>query len=485
MMITSCWSLHQFDQFVIIASFCDRVAKIISVATLFICFISFALSLSCEVMLLYLYDQMAATQSAAASSTPRVETLVCGTCNSATPSGCSDCRRVTRGRSITSVSRELSSDTIAITTLPSLTHTTSMTLSSSSSGSSGAVSPTSSLLLSPTSSTTSSLALIDRRLRVATGIMPSTDALQMSIAANWLALAYLTGSSGVTRDDAKAMEWFRRAAEGGSIIACYHYGMCLKDNSIVNNRVDYGASLHWLKIAAAKDHADSIVEVGNALRLGRGIPKDEVAAFDMFQRAALLGSASAWWQLGRCYAHGRGTSMDDELAVDAWTKAANGGHAIAALHIGIALMRGDAGPNTMNAVQGARYLDQAVAAGVLPRYQFQCISVGCTCHHAVLLTRQTGALPPSITPPSVPWDRLRPNHIQCIERLDRRPGRYVGANSVIHSARLTIDTGPAPRYAVRWYRPLIAIEDEHDMVRRHALKLPSSTTCNSLFVAIA
>jgi hypothetical protein len=96
---------------------------------------------------------------------------------------------------------------------------------------------------------------------------------------------------GVTKDDAEAVKWYRKAAEQG--------------------------------------HAEAQANLGIMYQHGRGIPKDDAEAVKWYRKAAEQGQALGQNNLGWMYANGQGVTKDDAEAVKWYRKAAEQGHVTA------------------------------------------------------------------------------------------------------------------------------------------------------------
>lgn len=95
-------------------------------------------------------------------------------------------------------------------------------------------------------------------------------------------LSYDKGK-GVTEDDVKAVEWYRKSASQGYAKALYQLGKCYKD--------------------------------------GEGVAKDEKKAVELFLKAAKQDNADAQYQLAKCYLKGQGVPKDEAKA-KTWLKKA-------------------------------------------------------------------------------------------------------------------------------------------------------------------
>ena len=150
---------------------------------------------------------------------------------------------------------------------------------------------------------------------------------------------------GVSRDDAEAIRWYRRAAEQGNVLAQYNLGeggsamrhkrlTVLMLMLVVSVLVAHGAvaaqdpsDLAQLRRAAEQGNADAQNNLGNRYLFGRGVSQSNGAAFSWYRRAAEQGHAQAQAMVGVMYRDGRGVSQSDDAAVTWLRRAAEQGHA--------------------------------------------------------------------------------------------------------------------------------------------------------------
>ena len=98
---------------------------------------------------------------------------------------------------------------------------------------------------------------------------------------------YFYGRNGVAQDDAKAVEWLRKAAKQG--------------------------------------HADAQSNLGWMYQEGRGVSQSDTEAVKWYRKAAKQGHADAQFNLGWMYQKGRGVSQSDTMAAKWYRKAAEQG----------------------------------------------------------------------------------------------------------------------------------------------------------------
>ena len=166
---------------------------------------------------------------------------------------------------------------------------------------------------------------------------------------------------GVPRDDAKARQWytkaaatFKKAAEQGDADAQYRLGTMYKEGKGVPRNDDmscqwyakaaaqkHEAGLNALKQLAEQGHADAQLSLGNMYANGIGVPRDGGMArqwdakaarqshkvnLSVLKQLAEQGHADAQFRLGDRYKEGKGVPRDGDMACQWYAKAAAQGH---------------------------------------------------------------------------------------------------------------------------------------------------------------
>lgn len=163
---------------------------------------------------------------------------------------------------------------------------------------------------------------------------------------------------GVERDEGRAMQWLRRAAEAVPI-AQYWYGRLLVEGRGL--KADPAEARVWLGRAAEAGIVEAQVMLAEMLLNGRGGSRDRAAARDSFAKAAAQGHAGAMFALG-VLADGDRNGADRAAAQDWFRQAAEGGHPYGQLMLGRYLARGLAG--STDPLEAGRWLARAQAAGL-------------------------------------------------------------------------------------------------------------------------
>ena len=178
-----------------------------------------------------------------------------------------------------------------------------------------------------------------------------------------LGVCYDFGKGGLTKDGAKAVEWYQKAAEAGNARAMNSLGVCYARGK-GGLTEDKAKAVGWYQKAAEAGSADAMHNLGCRYDYGRGgLTKDEAKAVEWYQKAAEAGSADAMDSLGVCYALGRGGLTKDEAEAAEWyKKAAEAGSADAMHSLGIYYKLGKGGL-TKDEAKAVEWYQKAVEAG--------------------------------------------------------------------------------------------------------------------------
>ena len=131
---------------------------------------------------------------------------------------------------------------------------------------------------------------------------------------------------GVERDDRKAAEWLRRAADG-VVNAQYWYGRMLTEGRGMDANPEEGRA--WVKRAADVGMTEAEVLLAEMMLTGRGGSKDHPGALALFEKAAGRGHVGAMFALGAMNGGGHEVPMDRPTAQRWFSAAAERGHAYA------------------------------------------------------------------------------------------------------------------------------------------------------------
>ncbi|MCQ2496922.1 MAG: AAA family ATPase [Lachnospiraceae bacterium] len=149
-------------------------------------------------------------------------------------------------------------------------------------------------------------------------------------AAYHLGLIYDCGS-GVVHDDYKAIDYYKRAAEGGHVEAQLKYAEFLKDGRGCDK--DIKLSEKWYLKAALSGNARAQYHIGELLENGNdeeNIKSDINAAFEWYTRSAVKGCEEATEKVEGFYSHGYNVHQDIGAALKMLRAASAKGNAGAA-----------------------------------------------------------------------------------------------------------------------------------------------------------
>jgi hypothetical protein len=138
-----------------------------------------------------------------------------------------------------------------------------------------------------------------------------------------LAAFYLHPPDGTPADVARAIHYYEKAADLGSVPAEVTLGNIFANGA--QGKPDYEKAVTWYRKAADQGQPDA--QFGLALRyaLGQGVPLDLEEALRLFVAAANQGQAGAQFNLATMYEEGKGTPADQALAVHYYQLSADRG----------------------------------------------------------------------------------------------------------------------------------------------------------------
>ena len=130
--------------------------------------------------------------------------------------------------------------------------------------------------------------------------------------------AYENGT-GVTKDAAKAVEWYKKSAAQGNTNAQTRLGDIYRFGRGVSK--DAVAAAMWYQNAAVQGDSDAQTRLGLMYEAGEGVPKDAIKAAEWYQKAALQDDVPAQFYLSLMYEKGEGVAKDAANA-ESWFKKA-------------------------------------------------------------------------------------------------------------------------------------------------------------------
>ena len=177
-------------------------------------------------------------------------------------------------------------------------------------------------------------------------------------AQNKLGECYYTGTE-VKKNYKQAARWFCKAAEQGNATAQYNLAYCYINGQGVTK--DYAQAVSWYRKAAEQGHAKAQNNLATCYYNGLGVTKDYTQAVNWYRKAAEQGNASAQCNLGYCYQYGQGVTKDYAQAVNWYRKAAEQGYASAQYNLGYCYINGQG--VTKDYAQAVNWFRQAAEQG--------------------------------------------------------------------------------------------------------------------------
>lgn len=145
-----------------------------------------------------------------------------------------------------------------------------------------------------------------------------------------IALSYQLGR-GVEVNKDKAVEWFRKAAAQGDEVCQFQLGVALLGKSYAENEKN---ALPWLLKSAENGSSSGQHMCGVYYKEGWGGKEDMKSAAYWFEKAAEKNEASSQREIGICYNFGYGVKRDFDKAFYWFTKAAKQGDMEACRRLG-------------------------------------------------------------------------------------------------------------------------------------------------------
>ena len=158
---------------------------------------------------------------------------------------------------------------------------------------------------------------------------PKEDAESAEMSAEELlstGMSYYEGN-GVEQNDAKAVEYFRKAADQGHAEAQFRLGNCYANGTGVEKNEKTAAE--YYRLAADQGNTQALYALGESYMTGRGVDQNDQAAVQCYQLAADEGLGEAQLALARCYESGQDVEANLLTAYRYAAMASKGGLAAA------------------------------------------------------------------------------------------------------------------------------------------------------------
>ena len=189
------------------------------------------------------------------------------------------------------------------------------------------------------------------------------------------------------RSEAKACDYYRRAAQKGYVTALFHASACgdpkseaasqmrelaaegghplaqeMKGRVCLREKRDAGCALAWLGRAAAQGRASAMSLLGWMYSTGELVPRDDKRAFSYFMDAARLGDTAAQNNVGQMYETGRGVPVNGGEAFAWYKRAAEAGLGSAQVNVARCYIEGRG--SSPDRAAARLWLEQARKQGV-------------------------------------------------------------------------------------------------------------------------
>jgi TPR repeat protein len=179
-----------------------------------------------------------------------------------------------------------------------------------------------------------------------------------------LGVIFLIGD-GVSKDDAQALSWFRKAADQQDPVAeRYIAEMYFKGRNVPADNME---AAKWLRMSAEQGDAQSQYNLAVLYSQGLGVPRNAKLAADWMQKSAEQNLAAGELGLGVLYENGQGIPQDDIGAAKWYQKAVDQDNAEAMSDLA-RLMATSKNTAVRNPPQAVVLATKAVAAGSNPDF---------------------------------------------------------------------------------------------------------------------
>lgn len=169
-----------------------------------------------------------------------------------------------------------------------------------------------------------------------------------------LGAGYFYGK-GVPKDEDEAARWYRKSADLGNGKGMVSLGDCLASgNGAAKNEAE---ALVWYRKAANAGNSEGMCRLGLCLISGSGVSRDEHEAVKWFQTSANLGNPEGMWRLGLACLFGTGVPKDERVALEWYRKSADAGNSDAMCRLGACFAYGTG--VTKNEAEAAKWYRKA------------------------------------------------------------------------------------------------------------------------------
>lgn len=152
-----------------------------------------------------------------------------------------------------------------------------------------------------------------------------------------VALSYLKGKGAIKKDEKKALYWFEKLAEQGSIEGQFNSAEIYNNSSVKEKDVK---AAYWYEKAAAQGHVEAQYKLAKMYLEGGCTEQSNIEAVKWIEFAANNNHSQAQAELGLFYLEGKLIEKDLSLAFEWFVKSAQKDVAGAQLYLGIMYLNG-------------------------------------------------------------------------------------------------------------------------------------------------
>lgn len=162
--------------------------------------------------------------------------------------------------------------------------------------------------------------------------------------AQYLSYIYDNGYGDVKPSKDKKIAWLKRGCDSNQIDCMANMAMIyLSDDSTYHDYRNPQKGIELLKKAALRGNGDAYYNLGNLYYKGEHVPKDDVNAFNCWEKAANLNDPHGADNLAYAYMEGVGCEKDIEKGLEIYKKAVEYGSGFAANKLFYAYWTGERG----------------------------------------------------------------------------------------------------------------------------------------------
>lgn len=155
--------------------------------------------------------------------------------------------------------------------------------------------------------------------------------------------AYLQGYEGLKADTTEALNWLQKGIEANQTNCMVDMsGLCLSKDSAFKQYHNVSRGIELLRTAANHGSSDAYSRLGGEYYRGENVEKDDEKSFEYLKKSAEMRNAGGTYSLGWDYINGTGCEKDVEKGIDTWKKAVEYGSASAANNLYVYYNGGDA-----------------------------------------------------------------------------------------------------------------------------------------------